>query len=91
LNWLRQKGVTMITGARYEGITDKGLTITTKEGDKQVIEADTFIPALPLKQNIQLIKSLKGKVKEVYTIGDCQTPGLIVDAIADGWKIANSI
>jgi pyruvate/2-oxoglutarate dehydrogenase complex dihydrolipoamide dehydrogenase (E3) component len=91
LNWLRKKGVTMITGAKYEEITDEGLTIVTKEGDKQSIPADTFIPALPLTQNTELIDSLRGSVNEIYAIGDCENPALIVDAIADGWRIANSI
>jgi 2,4-dienoyl-CoA reductase (NADPH2) len=91
LSWLRKKGVTMITDAKYEEITDKGLTIVTKEGDKQSISADTFIPALPLTQNLQLLDRLRGFVSDIYAIGDCQNPGLIADAIADGWRIANSI
>jgi len=91
LSWLRKKGVTMITGAKYEEITDKGLTIVTKKGDKQSIPADTFIPALPLTQNTELLDRLRGFVNDIYAIGDCQNPGFIVDAIADGWRIANSI
>ena len=35
LIWLRKKGVTMITGATYEEITDKGLSIVTKEGKER--------------------------------------------------------
>jgi NADPH-dependent 2,4-dienoyl-CoA reductase/sulfur reductase-like enzyme len=91
LSWLRKKGVTLITGAKYEEITDKGLAIVTKEGDKQSIPADTFIPALPLTQNSELLDRLRGLVNDIYAIGDCQNPGFIVDAIADGWRIANSI
>ena len=81
----------MITGAKYEEITDKGLTIVTKKGDKQSIPADTLLPALPLTQNSELLNSLRGLVNDIYAIGDCQNPGLIIDAIADGWRIANSI
>jgi 2,4-dienoyl-CoA reductase (NADPH2) len=91
LAWLRKKGTTMITGAKYEGITDKGLTIVTKEGNRQSIDADTFIPALPLKQNTGLLEGLRGKVKDIHSIGDCQNPGLIIDAIAEGWRVANAI
>ena len=81
----------MLTGVKYEEITDKGLTITTKEGKRETIEADNIVPAMPLAPNTVLLKSLEGKVPEVYAIGDCSNPRLMVDAIADGWKIANSI
>jgi len=91
LNWLDEKGVAMLPGVKYEEITEKGLTITTKEGKKQTIEADTIVTALPLLPNTELLKSLNGIVPEVYDIGDCREPHLIVDAIADGARIARAI
>jgi 2,4-dienoyl-CoA reductase (NADPH2) len=89
--WFCQKGVTLMTGVKYEEITDKGLIITTKEGKKLTIEADSIVPALPLTPDTELLKSLEGKVPEIYTIGDCKEPGLIPDATAGGWQIANAI
>jgi 2,4-dienoyl-CoA reductase (NADPH2) len=89
--WFRAKGVTMMPGVKPVAITDKGLTVLMKEGYKSTIVADSVIPVFPMKPNIELIKSLQGKVKEIYGIGDCNNPRLIVDAIADGWKIASSI
>jgi 2,4-dienoyl-CoA reductase (NADPH2) len=80
----------MLPGVKYEEITDKGLTITTKEGKKQTIEADTIVTALPLLPNTKLLKELDGIVPEVYTIGDCKDPHLIVDAIADGSRIGRA-
>jgi 2,4-dienoyl-CoA reductase (NADPH2) len=90
LNWLDEKGVVMLPGVKYEEITDKGLTITTKEGKKQTIEADTIVTALPLLPNTELLEELDGIVPEVYAIGDCKDPHLIVDAIADGSRIARA-
>jgi 2,4-dienoyl-CoA reductase (NADPH2) len=90
LNWLDEKGVAMLPGVTYEEITDKGLTITTKEGKKQTLEADTIVTALPLLPNTELLKELDGIVPEVYAIGDCKDPHLIVDAIADGARIARA-
>ena len=89
--WFRKKGVTMMPGVKPVAITDKGLTVLTKEGYKQTIEADSIVPAMPMKPNTELLESLQGKAPEIYAIGDCSNPRLIVDAIADGWKIANSI
>ncbi|MCJ7654966.1 MAG: FAD-dependent oxidoreductase, partial [Dehalococcoidia bacterium] len=91
LNWLAQKGVTMMTEVNYEEITDKGLVITTKAGKRQTIEADTIVTAMPLLPNTELSKSLEGSVPELYIIGDCREPHLIVDAIADGSRIARAI
>ncbi len=90
-NWLASKGVRMLTGVKYEEITDKGLTITTKEGIRKTIEADSIIPVIPLAPNSKLAESLQGKVAEVYSIGDCAQPGLIMDAIADGYRVARGL
>ncbi len=89
--WFEQKGVTMMTGVEYKEITDKGLTVLTKEGERKTIEADTIIPALPLVPNTALMESLEGKVPEIYAIGDCSQPRLIVDAIRDGLRTGLTI
>ena len=91
LDWLDKKEVAMLPGVQYEEITDQGLSITTKKGKNQTIEADTIVTALPLQPNAELLKSLKGSAPEVYAIGDCKEPHLIVDAIADGSRIACAI
>jgi 2,4-dienoyl-CoA reductase (NADPH2) len=90
LNWLDEKGVVMLPGVKYEEITDQGLTVTTKEGKRQTIEADTIVTALPLLPNTKFLKSLEGSAPEVYAIGDCKDPHLTVDAIADGARIGRA-
>ncbi len=91
LNWLAEKGVTMLTEVKFEEITDKGLTITAKDGKKQTIEADTIVTALPLLPDTALLKSLDSIVPEIHSIGDCREPALIADAIADGSRIGRII
>lgn len=90
VEWLTKKGV-VITGVKYEEINEKGLVITTREGERQTINADTIVIALPFKPNTELIKALEGKAPEVYSIGDCSEPRLIMDAIGDGYRIARDI
>ncbi len=58
----------MLTEVKYKPITDKGLTIITKEGKRQTMEADTIIIAMPLTPNIEIFKDLAGRVPEVYAI-----------------------
>jgi 2,4-dienoyl-CoA reductase (NADPH2) len=89
--WFNQKGVTIIAEVQYEEITEKGLVITTKEGERKTLEADTIITSLPLFPTADLLKSLEGKVPEVYQIGDCRESGFIHSAIADGSRIARMI
>ena len=91
LDWFHKKGVTMMTGVKSMEITGEGLVITNKEGKKETIEADSIISTSPLAPDTGLLKSLQGKVPEVYAIGDCKEPRMIVDAIAEGWQIARSI
>jgi 2,4-dienoyl-CoA reductase (NADPH2) len=91
LDWYSKKGGGMITGVKDMEITDKGLVISTRDGEKQTLRADTIVPTSPLAPNTKLLKSLEGKAPEVYAIGDCQEPRMIVDAIADGWRIGNKI
>ncbi|MGD0918020.1 MAG: FAD-dependent oxidoreductase [Thermodesulfobacteriota bacterium] len=90
-SWFRKKSVTMMSGVKYEEITNEGLIVTTKEGKRLTLQADTIIPAMPLMPNTDLLRSLTAKVSEVYLIGDCREPRMIPEAIADGWKIANTI
>jgi 2,4-dienoyl-CoA reductase (NADPH2) len=90
--WFEKKGVTLISGVKeYVEMTEKGLTIINKEGKRQTIEADTIVPALPLKPNKDLLISLEGKVSEVYAIGDCQEPLFIADAISTAIRTAREV
>lgn len=90
LSWLAKKGVVMLTGVKYEEVTDKGL-ILIKEGKRQIIEADAILIALPPEPNTSLAKALEGKVPEIYTIGDGKKPGDIENAINDGWSVGLAI
>ncbi len=92
LTWFKEKGVTTISGVKeYVEITAKGLTIVTKEGERQTIEANTIVTAIPLMKNTELLEKLEGKVPELYTVGDCKEPLLIADAVGDGSRTARAI
>jgi 2,4-dienoyl-CoA reductase (NADPH2) len=91
LPWLDKKGIVRYIEARYEEITEKGLVITTREGEKKTLEADTIIITLPFLPNTDVIKTFEGKAPEIYTIGSCGEPGLIVNAIADGARVGHNV
>jgi 2,4-dienoyl-CoA reductase (NADPH2) len=91
LPWLDKKGIPRYTGARYEEVTENGLVITTREGEKKTLAADTILVTLPYLPNNEIAQSLEGKAPEVYNIGSCREPGLVVNAIADGAKVGHKI
>jgi 2,4-dienoyl-CoA reductase (NADPH2) len=91
LMWFDKKSVRMISGAKDLEITDKGLNVTTNKGEKQTIDADSVILATPLIPDKELLKKIEGKVPEIYAIGDCNDPLLIVDAIGAGSRVARAL
>ena len=91
LYWLEDHRVEIIPEVKYDEITKRGLAVTTRDGAKRTIEADTVLTALPLRPNSAFNKAMEGKAKEVYVIGDSREPGLILDAIAEGAKVGRAV
>jgi 2,4-dienoyl-CoA reductase (NADPH2) len=91
LNWLGKKKVSIFAGVTYEKITDKEILFKNSDGKRETLEADTIITALPLQPNSEFVEGLNGTVPEIYVIGDCKEPHLIVNAVADGSRIARQI
>ncbi len=90
--WLTEKGAVMIPEVKYEEINDEGLVITTPDGNRQTLEADSIVPVLPLKKNDDLYDAAQGMVPEIYKIGACKDPNeLIVHAVAEGAEVAYEI
>jgi len=91
LERLKQKGVTLLPGVKYEEITPQGLVVMTKEGEKKMIEADTIVLAAGSTPSQDLYPELKDKVLEVYLVGDCVKPRTIRDAMTEGRLAAMKI
>ena len=91
MHWFDKKGVKIFAGAKDIEITEKGVSFVNKEGEKQVMATDSVVPAQPLAPDTRLFESLKGKVPELYAIGDCKEPRMIVDAVAEGFHTARTI
>ena len=89
--WLKEKGVPILTGVKYQEVNDKGLVLTDSTGATQVLEADTVMVTLPLQPNTALHQSLEGKVPELYQIGDCNNPGVIFDAMIAGFEVGRIV
>ena len=91
LRRLSEKGVTLLPGVKYEGITEKGLEIIDSDGKRRLLEADTIVLAAGAQANDELGKALEGKGAEIYRIGDCVEPRNIKEAIAEGYAIGRQL
>jgi len=89
--WFDQKGIERLTGVKLVKFTKQGVTIETKEGKTRLLECKTIIPVLPFSPNKEIAEKAKGKVAEIYTIGDCDSPAVIPDATKAGWNLGNSL
>jgi len=83
---LRGKDVTLLTRATCEGVREDSVHVTTAEGKKETIQADTVIIAVGYKTNERLYKALEGKVPEIHCIGDSSQPRRILEAINEGYR-----
>ncbi|GAJ14794.1 unnamed protein product [marine sediment metagenome] len=91
MNRLLEKGVTLIPGVKYNEVTPAGLLVTTKEGERKTIEADTIVLAAGAISDRKLYDEIKGKLPEIHFVGDCAEPRTIREAIADGYRIGLEI
>ncbi len=86
MDGLRGKKVTLLTSATCEEIKEGSVQVTTAEGKKETIPADTVIIAVGYKANDCLYKALEGKVPEIYCIGNASEPRRILEATSEGYR-----
>jgi thioredoxin reductase len=90
---LAQKGVTFTPDfavTEIQGTAVKGLNYYNNEWHT-FTDYDTVVYAMGSRVEDTLYKALKGKVKELYRVGDCVAPRKIDMAILEGDKVARMI
>ncbi|RPJ63147.1 MAG: NADH:flavin oxidoreductase, partial [Dehalococcoidia bacterium] len=84
LSRLAINGVKTISGARVTAIEENAV-VYQKEGQEATIQnVDGVVLAVGVKPVKQLAQDAKGKVAEVYVIGDAVEQRKALDAIAEG-------
>lgn len=91
LDRLARRGVRLLTEVKYETITPQGLVVTTKEGKRETLGADTIVLAAGAQADRRLLQELEGKVPELYLAGDSVEPRRLHDAVEEGARIALEI
>jgi 2-enoate reductase len=91
MDLLRFNKVNIITSAKVEDITDKGVIVNKKGSGRMEIYGDSVILALGTEANNQLYESLQPKISNLYLIGDCRKPSNIMNAIWDAFEVGRAI
>ena len=86
MDGLRSKKVTLLASATCEEIKEGSVRVTTAEGKRETIPADTVIIAVGYNVNDRLYKALEGKVPEIYCIGNAAKPRRIFEAVSEGYR-----
>lgn len=90
LERLAKLGVSILTGTQVEEITERGIVVAN--GQKRwTLEADTVVLAVGAAPNKNLHELKEVKKWKVYAIGDCVRPRSALEAIHEGYWIANQI
>ncbi len=84
---LKQNGVVLQPETRAIEITECGVKAVAN-GETRLFEGDTIILAAGMKPYNELESQVKGKVAELYTIGDCVEPKRIGEAIKAAYRAA---
>jgi 2-enoate reductase len=73
-------------------ITETGADVANQQGEHVSLTADTLVIARGMKPiNGALAEILRDKVPEVYPIGDCVKPRIVLNAIWEGYRTARVI
>jgi 2-enoate reductase len=91
MDMVKAYNVQINLGLTLKEVTDDGIISVDQEGKTHKFKGDSVVICAGFLPNNNLAKALKGKVKEVRSIGDCVKPRLIGDAIQEGWLAANQI
>lgn len=92
LRWrLKKLGVELVRNTRVQAITDRGVRVWHRGGEEMWDRFDTIVIALGVKPRDERWESLRGRVAELYVIGDAAGPGRGADAIRQGTEVGRRV
>ncbi len=91
VNMLGFKGVDKKTDTALVEVTPEGVKVIEEDLKIHAIKCDSVVLAVGLKPNDSLWEALVEKKYRVYKVGDCQDPRIILNAVWDAYKVANSV
>ncbi len=88
---LKEKRINVITGQKMIEVVDNGIITQNVSGNNQHHEAASVVLALGQGSRQELSEALKGKIPQLYQIGDCAAPGRVYNATTNAGFVADCI
>ena len=88
---LREKGVQILVNTKATRFEREGLWVEDPQGIRKLEGFDSMVISLGSIPNNELVELLKGKVSEVYVVGDASKPREVMEAVFEGEEIALKI
>jgi len=88
---LIDNGVTIRTNLKIIAITNQGVTGINRDQNLVTVAGDRVALAMGLIPQAGLYEELKGKVRELYLIGDSVQPRRVGEATRDGYRVGSII
>lgn len=79
-----KEGVDLQLNTKAVAINEEGVVVEDKEGNKRTIPADTVFCAVGMRSRSDELESLRYTVPTFFSVGDCNKPGQIFDAVSGG-------
>ena len=83
-------GIKQYTSSKVIRIIDDGVEIE-REGNSEIVKADTVVVAAGMEPINKLLNSLKEKHPNIHAIGDCFQARRMLNAIHEGYEIGNTL
>ena len=91
LQRLDGRGVNLMVRAEVQVVTGDGVLVRMADGKEQALAADTVVLATGVSPNQQLYQALRGKVGEVYQVGNCVEKYDLMESVAAGFNAGRAI
>ena len=88
---LREKGVRVLTSTKAIRFEKQDLWVEDPQGTRKLPVFDSVVISLGSKANDELVQALRGKVSEVYVVGDASKPREVMEAVLEGEEVALKI
>jgi len=91
IDTLTFEGVGQRTGTALVEVMDTGIKVVGKDLQTETIPCDGVVLAVGLRSRNPLEKHINEMKYRFFKIGDCQNPRIILNAVWDAYRVANSI
>lgn len=88
LSRVQDSKIEVLLGRKIERIESDSVILSNREKKEEQIKADLVVLALGAAPANDLPKKLKGKIEEIYVVGDSNQPRKIIDAVYEGFHAA---